>query len=132
STPNSDDSGLVVNGVDYKWKDGESIIFDETFLHNAYNNTDKSRIILMTDIDRPLKVKFIQRIYFYFGRFFNGLFAIDNLDSSISGAGNKFGRYFLMYKRTLKRFKHWNKPIYMTTKYSVTFAVLWYFGSKLV
>ncbi|VAW73727.1 Fe(2+)/alpha-ketoglutarate-dependent dioxygenase LpxO, partial [hydrothermal vent metagenome] len=41
STPNSDDSGLVVNGVDYKWKDGESIIFDETFLHNAYNNTDK-------------------------------------------------------------------------------------------
>jgi len=132
STPNSDDSGIVVNGVDYKWKDGESVIFDETYLHHAYNNTEKSRIILMTDIDRPLKIKFIQRIYFYFGRFFNGLFAIDNVDSSISGVGNKFGYYFLIYKKSLKRFKHWNKPVYMVTKYSITFAVLWYVGSKLV
>ncbi len=132
STPNSDESGIIVNGIDYKWKDGESIIFDETYLHNAYNNSDKLRIILMTDIDRPLKSKFIQKLYFYFGRFFNGLFAVDNLDSSNTGIGNKFGRYLNVYKATLKRFKHWNKPVYMLTKYTITFGVLWFIGSKLV
>jgi len=132
STPNSDDSGIIVNGVDYKWRDGESVIFDETYLHNAYNNTDKPRIILMTDIDRPLKSKLIQRCYFYFGRFFNSLFMIDNIDSSKSGIGNKFGYYFLAYKKFIKSIKHWNRPIYMTVKYALFFALLFYIGSKLI
>jgi len=132
STPNSDGSGIMVDGVDYKWKDGESIIFDETYLHHAYNSTDKPRIILMTDIDRPLKSKFVQRLYFYFGRFFNNLFVIDNIDAKKSGIGNKFGYYFLAYKKFIKRIKHWNKPIYMTGKYALTFGFLYYVGSKLV
>jgi beta-hydroxylase len=132
STPNSDDSGIVVNGEDHKWRDGESVIFDETYLHHAYNNTDKPRIILMTDIDRPLKIKFIQRLYFYFGRFFNNLFAIDNIDSKKSGIGNKFGYYFLAYKKFIKRIKHWNKPIYMLGKYALTFGFLYYIGLKLI
>jgi len=132
STPNADGSGIIVDGVDYKWKDGESVIFDETYLHHAYNSTDKPRIILMTDIDRPLKIKFVQRLYYYFGRFFNNLFAIDNIDSKKSGIGNKFGYYFLAYKKFIKRIKHWNKPIYMTGKYALTFGLLYYIGSKLV
>ena len=132
STPNSDDSGIVVDGVDYKWHDGDSVIFDETYLHHAYNNTDKPRIILMTDIDRPLKIKFIQRIYFYFGRFFNSLFAIDNVDAKNSGIGNKLGYYILAYQKAIKRIKHWNKPVYMTVKYALTFSLLFYIGSKLV
>ncbi len=124
STPNSDESGLVVNGEDYKWADGESIMFDETYLHRAYNHSDKPRIILMTDIDRPLKSKWVQKFYYAFGRFFNGLFAIDNLDSSKSGWGNKLGVYLNRYKAALKRFKRWNKPLYVTTKLLALFAIL--------
>ena len=126
STPNSDESGLIVNGDDYKWADGESILFDETFRHCAYNDSDKPRIILMTDIDRPLRFKLLQKFYFQFGRFFNSLFAVDNIDASKTGVGNKFGYYLNKYKAFMKRFKHWNKPVYVTTKVIVLFAVLAY------
>lgn len=116
STPNSDDSGLIVNGEDYKWADGESILFDETYLHSAYNNSDKPRIILMTDIERPLKLIFLQKLYYLFGNFFNGLFTIDNIDASNTGIGNKFGQYLKKYKALMRRFKRWNKPVYVTSK----------------
>lgn len=125
STPNSDDCGLVVNGEDYKWQDGDSILFDETYFHKAYNNTDKPRIILMTDVDRPLKFKWVQCIYTAFGRFFNSLFVIDNIDSSKTGWGNKAGRYLNMYKAALKRFKHWNKPLYTASKVAAIVLVLY-------
>lgn len=124
STPNSDESGIFVNGEDYKWGDGKSILFDETYLHSAYNNSDKPRIILMTDVDRPLKLQWVQHIYYLFGRFFNGLFAIDNVDATKSGVGNKLGHYLNKYKAFLKRFKKWNKPLYVASKLLVLFLVL--------
>lgn len=124
STPNSDLSGIIINGDDHKWADGESIIFDETYLHNAYNDSDKPRIILMTDLERPLRLKILQYFYFLFGRFFNGLFAIDNVDASKSGIGNKFGYYLNIFKASMKRFKRWNKPLYITTKLLITILIL--------
>jgi len=132
STPNSDESGLVVNGEDYKWADGEGVLFDETYFHRAYNNSEKPRIILMTDIDRPLKSKLVENTYSAFGRFFNGLFSIDNLDSSKTGLGNKLGKYLNSYKAALKRFKHWNKPLYVASKLIVVFTLLWWIASLLV
>ena len=126
STPNSDESGIIVNGDDYKWADGESIIFDETYFHRAYNDSEKPRIILMTDIDRPLKSSLLQKFYYMFGRFFNGLFAVDNIDASKTGLGNKLGRYLNSYKALLKRFKRWNKPLYVSTKIALLIAVLAY------
>lgn len=124
STPNADECGIEVNGTDYKWKDGESIIFDETYLHHAYNLTDKPRLILMTDIDRPLKLGLVQRFYWWFGRTFNKLFAVDNVDSSYSGIGNRFGKALLAYRALLKRFKRWNKPLYVASKVIVIGAIL--------
>jgi len=124
STPNSDKSGIIVNGEDYKWADGDSIIFDETFLHRAYNNSDVPRIILMTDIDRPLTIGLLQKFYYYFGRFFNSLFYIDNLDPSKSGPGNSIARYLNAYKAMMKRFKHWNKPVYVAFKIAVVVGLV--------
>lgn len=123
-TPNSEDSGIMVNGDHYSWKDGESIIFDETYYHTAYNNTDTPRIILMTDIERPLRLGWLQRGYYAFGAFFNSLFKVDNTDASKSGIGNKLGVYLNHYKKFMKDFKHWNKPIYVTTKFVVLFGLL--------
>lgn len=132
STPNSDDCGIIVNGQDYKWADGKSVLFDETYFHRAYNHTETPRIILMSDIDRPLKSKIVQKLYFYFGKFFNSLFAIDNIDSSKTGFGNKLGRYLNIYKAALKRFKKWNKPLYVAFKVVTIGLVLFWLGSKLV
>lgn len=116
STPNSDDCYIMVNGQNYTWRDGEAILFDETYMHYTTNKTDTPRIILMTDIDRPLKFKLLQKFYFHFGRFFNGLFAVDNIDTSISGIGNKAGKGLIAYRELLRSFKKTNKPLYVASK----------------
>lgn len=125
STPNSDKSGLIINGDDYKWKDGDSILFDETYLHSAYNDSDVPRIILMTDVDRPLKSAMLQKVYWYFGRFFNRLFMIDNVDPTHTGLGNRLGKGLTAYKQFLKGIKKKNKPLYLGGKWAVIFGVLY-------
>ena len=132
STPNNDDCGLIVNGIDYKWADGESIIFDETYFHNAYNRTDTPRIILMTDIERPLSLGFIQRAYYWFGWIFNRIFAIDNIDNSNIGIGNTLGLGLTAYKDFLKKFKHWNKPLYVASKMLLIGLILYWLVDGLL
>lgn len=124
STPNSEQCGLMVNGETYHWKDGDSIVFDETYIHSAYNNTEIPRIILMTDIDRPLQLSWVQRLYFYFGRFFNGLFYIDNVDSSKSGIGNRLSGSVIRYKATMRGLKQKNRPAYITGKWILHAALV--------
>ena len=53
-TPDSD-AAIVVDGERYSWRDGEAVMFDETFIHWAENKTDTTRIILFCDIERPLR-----------------------------------------------------------------------------
>ena len=115
---------LIVDGNDLPWHDGESYIFDETYMHSAYNNTDKVRLILMTDIARPLRSKIVQKAYYYFGRYFNRMFAIDNIDSKYSGFGNKMGKGINAYRALLRKFKTKNKPLYVLTKITATFSIL--------
>ncbi len=130
STPNSEKCGLLVNGEPYYWKDGDSIIFDETYLHSAYNDSEQPRIILMTDIDRPLRSRLLQKLYFYFARFFNGLFYIDNVDSNISGIGNRLSTHVVRYKAYMKGLKQRHPIGYRIGKWVVhlelvALIVLW-------
>jgi len=37
------------------WEEGKSLIFDDTYLHEVWNDTDGYRAILFLDIARPLK-----------------------------------------------------------------------------
>jgi beta-hydroxylase len=119
STPNSEDCGLVVNGETYHWRDGDGIVFDETYLHSAYNDTETPRIILMTDVDRPMKLAWVQALYSRFGRFFNGLFYIDNLDPSRSGIGNRLKDPVVRYKATMRRLKLKNRTAYRAGKWAL-------------
>jgi beta-hydroxylase len=54
ATPNSEDCQIIVDGEPYHWRDGEGVVFDETFIHWAENRTDQPRLILFCDIERPL------------------------------------------------------------------------------
>lgn len=38
----------------YHWTEGAGVLFDETYEHEVYNNTDGVRIILFLDVVRPL------------------------------------------------------------------------------
>ena len=48
---------IIVNDIKYYWNEGESLIFDDTYKHSVYNNTNEPRIILFIDIRRPLDTK---------------------------------------------------------------------------
>jgi beta-hydroxylase len=54
-TPNSETCRIVVDGEPYFWRDGEPVMFDETFIHTAENRSDVTRIILFCDVERPLR-----------------------------------------------------------------------------
>jgi beta-hydroxylase len=54
ATPNSDACFINVDGRNLSWRDGEVLMFDETYLHFARNDTDCDRLILMCDVKRPL------------------------------------------------------------------------------
>ena len=59
-TPNSDDCFIIVDGEKCVWRDGEAIMFDETFIHTAENRTDQNRIILFCDVERPMRFGFMR------------------------------------------------------------------------
>ena len=43
---------ILVNGKKKTWKEGESFMFDDTYLHEVKNNTNETRVILFLDIIR--------------------------------------------------------------------------------
>lgn len=61
-TPNDDACRIYVDGKMYSWRDGQDIMFDETFVHSAANDTDQTRIILFCDVERPLHTPVMRSI----------------------------------------------------------------------
>ena len=52
--PDEDLCGIRVGNVTKHWKEGELMIFDDSFEHEAWNKTDSNRTVLMFDIPNPL------------------------------------------------------------------------------
>lgn len=49
---------IEINGEKYYWKEGEFILFDDTYKHHVYNNTSQPRIVLFMDVVRSLPPPF--------------------------------------------------------------------------
>lgn len=45
---------ISVGGETSCWEEGASLIFDDTFPHEVWNDTDEYRVVLLLDIVRPL------------------------------------------------------------------------------
>lgn len=123
-TPNSDDCFIVVDGNKYSWRDGEDVLFDETFVHEAYNNTDENRLILFCDVTRPM--------YTIIGRFLNKFFnhtimkatVSPNIQGDVTGAINKLYKYVHMVQQVGQNFKKKNRRAYYLTKYIVYSSIV--------
>ena len=48
------DPNLVAKGETYHWKNGEGIVFDDNYLHEAENGTDHVRVVLWLDLRRKM------------------------------------------------------------------------------
>jgi beta-hydroxylase len=47
---------LCVNGKKYNWTEGEGVLWDDTFAHKVYNNSDEIRVVVYMDVVRPLPI----------------------------------------------------------------------------
>lgn len=47
--------GIRVDKEVYRWKEGEAVIFDDAYEHEAWNRTDKTRVVLFVDFIKPLR-----------------------------------------------------------------------------
>jgi aspartate beta-hydroxylase len=45
---------LIVNSQDYAWKEGEGVLFDDSWPHSVVNDAAELRAVLIVDIRRPL------------------------------------------------------------------------------
>jgi Aspartyl/Asparaginyl beta-hydroxylase len=48
-----DECGIRVGGVVRGWTDGECIVFDDSFSHEAWNDSDRRRVVLIVDVWHP-------------------------------------------------------------------------------
>jgi beta-hydroxylase len=53
-TSNDDRCWIEVDGIRRHWRDGQPMMFDETYVHEAHNGWDQTRLVLFCDVERPL------------------------------------------------------------------------------
>jgi beta-hydroxylase len=123
-TPNDARCAIVVDGTPYAWHNGEDVIFDETYLHDAANRTDQDRIILFCDIERPMKYRWAQAVSRIVGGVLMRASAAPNETGDRTGALNRVFRYLYVLRRFGKALKAWNRSVYYVFKWSLFGAVL--------
>jgi beta-hydroxylase len=89
STPNSDNCRIYVDGEPYAWRDGQDVMFDETFVHWVKNETDVTRVILFCDVERPLTSPLMTRINRKVSAFLGRATAPQNTDDERVGGINQ-------------------------------------------
>ena len=126
STPNSESCKIIVDNTARYWRDGQGFIFDETYIHYAENQTEQGRLILLCDIERPMR--FI--IPTYINRFL-ALFLLkaarspnDREDST--GLINRIFKLIYPIRTVGKKIKKMSKPSYYFLKYILLSLLLFY------
>lgn len=52
--PKEDPPVLVVNGIPYVWKEGQAVLFDDSWPHEVMNSSREIRGVLIVDVLRPM------------------------------------------------------------------------------
>ena len=124
-TPNSEKCRITVDGQTYWWKDGEGVLFDETFLHRAENETDEDRFILFCDVERPLRTRAARAFNHFIGDTLMRAFRTKNVQGEEVGALSKTFAALYPIRVLGKRIKQYNRPLYFTLKYLLVAVVLY-------
>jgi beta-hydroxylase len=104
-TPNSDLCRIYIDGQPYSWRDGEAILFDETFIHSVNNDTDDVRLILFCDVTRPLLTPVMRAVNHLMIRYVVKLTETQNTTGEHVGLLNHFSRYIYALRERAERKK---------------------------
>lgn len=53
--PDPDRCRMRVGGTMTSWEEGRCIVFDDTRRHEVWNETDQERVVLLIDVERPMR-----------------------------------------------------------------------------
>jgi beta-hydroxylase len=124
-TPNSPDCYIVVDGDKYYWKDGEAVIFDETYIHHAENKTDVTRVILFCDVERPMSNRFMRWMNRSIGRRMIRAAATENVPGEHVGVLNKIFSYVYQVRVGALYIKNWNRQVYYALKWLLFAGIIY-------
>lgn len=119
STPNDNRCFIDVDGQVHSWRDGEAVIFDETFVHWAQNDTDKTRIIFFCDIERPMRWHWAQTVNHWLGSTLMAAAASPNDEHDRTGYINRIFKYVNSLRDAGQNLKKRNRKLYYWVKHSV-------------
>ncbi|HEU4664733.1 MAG TPA: lipid A hydroxylase LpxO [Dokdonella sp.] len=125
-TPGDDRCYIEVDGERYSWRDGEAVMFDETYIHRAENATGHDRIILFCDIERPMRWRWAAALNRFVARHFVAAASSPNTDADRTGGLNRAFGYFYKLRQPAKRLRAWNKHVYYVVKFGVLGALAWF------
>ena len=103
------------------------MIFDETFVHEARNDTEQARLILFCDITRPQKNRLLQSIAEWLSNKIMSAAVSPNTPADKTGFINRLGTIYWTYDNNKKKLKGWNKNVYLITKCTLLLTIACYF-----
>lgn len=124
-TPNDERCRIFVDGQPYHWRDGEAVMFDETFMHWAENRTDRDRLILFCDVERPLTNRVVAGLNHWIKHTVVRASQTENIAGDKVGFLNRvFGwAYYLRYPA--KALKRHSTAVYYATKWLVLAFIIY-------
>ena len=123
ATPNDDRCFIEVDGERHSWRDGQGVVFDETYIHWAINGSESDRIILFCDVERPMRYRWMQSVNRWLGRNLMTAAASPNETGDQVGLVSKLFRISFYMGQYRRRFKAWNKTAYNITRVALVIAL---------
>ena len=125
ATPNAPECYIEVDGQRYHWRDGEAIMFDETFIHHAENTTGQMRVILFCDIERPMRFAPLAWLNRWFARNVMAASASQNEVGERIGGINRFFQVAYRARLKAKELKASNRRLYYGLKWVLVFGLIY-------
>jgi beta-hydroxylase len=125
STPNSEKCRIFVDGQAYHWRDGEAVIFDETFIHWAENKTDQTRVILFADVERPLTSRIMAKVNHWYKNTVIRASQTENMEGDRVGLLNHIFSFAYYLRLPGKALKRKSRLAYYTVKWLLVGGLLY-------
>jgi beta-hydroxylase len=100
-------------------------------LHWAINNTDETRIILMCDIERPMKYRWTAAVNRWVARVVLTAGSSPNETGDQTGGINKIFRFFWAAGQYRRKLKNFSKPLYLVVKFSLMLGLFAWITSDI-
>lgn len=123
ATPNDDRCFIEVDGVRHSWRDGQGVVFDETYIHWAVNGSERDRVILFCDIERPMRYRWMGAVNRWLGRTLMTAAASPNETGDQVGLVSRLFRVSWYLGRYRRRFKAWNRSAYEITRVALVIGL---------